>query len=173
MTVGLFHSPAARETAVCCAARRACLRSPPAARVSSPQIYPPGLTNISSSKLNSLPKTCGPSRPSARAAADFFMQYFFLLFVFVANVKDALAARRSAGPPRSFLRSPDAAECVRMKRSLNVPGSLSSALHTMNFSGPAACRTNCHFIRWGILPRPARGVRTFSAFQAPHPNRAI
>src|SRR5580698_232150 len=32
-----------------------------------------------------------------------------------------------------------------MKRSLNVPGSLSSALQTTYFSVPAAWRTNCHF----------------------------
>ncbi len=48
--------------------------------------------------------------------------------------------------------------CVRMKRSLNVPGSLSSALQTMYFSGPGAWRTNCHFDSVGnpAPPSPRR-----------------
>src|ERR1700683_1409518 len=63
MTVGLFHRP-------CCTGNGGLLRGSArlpsiasSSAVSSPQIYPPGLTNISRSKLNSLPSTCGPSKP--------------------------------------------------------------------------------------------------------------
>src|SRR5271155_1835348 len=64
MTVGLFHNP-------CCTGNGGLLRGSArlpsiasSSAVSSPQIYPPGLTNISRSKLNSLPSTCAPSSPA-------------------------------------------------------------------------------------------------------------
>src|SRR5947208_8776714 len=47
-----------------------------------------------------------------------------------------------------------------MKRSLMVPGSLSSALHTTYFGDPAAPRTISHFIPVGkpAPPRPRRSL---------------
>ena len=54
-----------------------------------------------------------------------------------------------------------------MKRSLNVPGSLSSALQTMNFSGPAPGEPVATSIRWGILLRPSpRRPDAFSVSKA-------
>src|SRR5271156_3151475 len=64
ITVGLFHRP-------CCTGNGGLLRGSArlpsiasSSAVSSPQMYPPGLTNISRSKLNSLPSTCAPSSPA-------------------------------------------------------------------------------------------------------------
>ena len=52
---------------------------------------------------------------------------------------------------------------VRMKRSLNVPGSLSSALQTMYFSVAGMRRTSCHFASVGKpappSPRSSRGFQ--------------
>src|SRR5260370_17314429 len=54
-----------------------------------------------------------------------------------------------------------------MKRSLMVPGSLSSALHTMYFTGSGCLRTRSHFIDVG---KPAPPIpRSSASFRTPTP----
>ena len=64
----------------------------------------------------------------------------------------------ATSPPRII---PSISRCpplVMMWRSLIVPGSLSSALQTMNLSGPGWLRTSSHFMPVGkpAPPRPRR-----------------
>src|SRR5271168_975298 len=166
ITVGLFHRP-------CCTGNGGLLRGsarlPSIASsnaVSSPQIYPPGLTNISRSKLNSLPSTFGPSSP-ARTQRRISSWSIFSWSSYSWRIYRMPFCAPVSTPARIIPSTTRCGKCVRMKRSLNVPGSLSSALHTMNFSGPAAWRTICHFDSVGkpAPPRP-RSPEAFSVSNA-------
>src|SRR5271156_5202055 len=157
ITVGLFHRP-------CCTGNGGLLRGsarlPSIASsnaVSSPQIYPPGLTNISRSKLNSLPSTFGPSSP-ARTQRRISSWSIFSWSSYSWRIYRMPFCAPVSSPARIIPSITRCGKCVRMKRSLNVPGSLSSALHTIYFSGPGACRTSCHFDSVGnpAPPRPRR-----------------
>src|SRR5271156_1753263 len=157
ITVGLFHRP-------CCTGNGGLLRGsarlPSIASsnaVSSPQIYPPGLTNISRAKLNSLPSTFGPSR-SDRTQRRISSWSIFSWSSYSWRIYRMPFCAPVSSPARIIPSITRCGKCVRMKRSLNVPGSLSSALHTIYFSGPGACRTSCHFDSVGnpAPPRPRR-----------------
>ena len=67
------------------------------------------------------------------------------------QIRAARRTRRAASTMPSMIRSG-----VRSKssRSLKVAGSLSSALHTINFSSPRASRTSRHFCAAGVPAPP-------------------
>ena len=119
---------ACRGTAACSAARRACLRGASSSAVSSPRMYPPGETKTSMSnrsRAESLPASRGVGS-AARSAR-------------LLRPRTRGAGRRCPSPRRRRGRRaaiPSMTRCgtsARIFASLNVPGSLSSALQMTYF----------------------------------------
>ena len=157
MTVGLFHSPCWTGNG---GLLRGSARLPSIASsnaLSSPQMYPPGLTNVFNSKVNSLPRMFVPRRPCSLhfriSSCRIFSCSSYSWRMYRIPVRAPVST-----PARIMPSITMCGRCVSMKRSLNVPGSLSSALHTIYFSVPGACRTSCHFDSVGnpAPPRPRR-----------------
>jgi len=120
-----------------------------------------GLTKSSISRTVPCPKYSRRAAPSF-CNARFLLQDFFLLFVFMRIYKFLL--RSSSNPPESCLQN-EMRNVESMKRSLNVPGSLSSALTPRIFLA-LRLTNHCHLIRWESRAPNAQAGR-FQNFQCP------